>query len=77
MRVKSAEQKRKKEEERRERERERGARRLLDFRFFKIGEADSRNFWVLVSSLPKPLFASSKVFFCAHSGPSPWAPCFF
>ena len=30
--------------------------------FLKFGEGDSRNFVVLVSLLPKPPFASSKVF---------------
>ena len=51
--------------------------------FFKFGEADSRNFWVLVSSLPKPSFASSKVFlFLGALGSLPlgallfWGPFF-
>ena len=39
--------------------------------FFKFGEGDSRNFVVLVSLLPKPPFASSKVFFSGRPGSLP------
>jgi hypothetical protein len=55
----------------------RAQRRALDSRFFKFGEGDSRNFVVLVSLLPKPSFASSKVFLSGRPGSLPWAPCFF
>ena len=49
---------------------ERAERSILAF-FFKFGEGDSRNFVVLISILPKPPFASSKVFFSGRPGSLP------